>query len=269
MTTSLTSVIDQPPTGRARAVLIDSHDYAQAVLLQGKPVPWGEPMAYSNFFGQAQALLRSDIALLSLDRLYAHHLEANHELQTAMGAKSRTGYALRTLLADPDLLAAVTEFATTFAKTQRAPIVLQIPSPMQWLVRTHHFSGAADVSGLDADNGENASMYVADWLRTFAALNLAGVLLDDRTLPGAPDTTPVSLDTYSPVANVTEHYKWTLALRTDSVIDVHGAAASGAIIGPDFWLEEGRSLPDGDFLLGEIPRGAVPEEVLTRILALT
>ncbi|TDW30856.1 hypothetical protein [Cryobacterium psychrophilum] len=269
MTTSLTSVIDQPPSGRTRAVLLDSHDYAQAVLLQGRPVPWLEPMAYSNFFGQAQALVKSDVALLSLDRLYDHHLKGNLDLQSAMSAKSRTGYALRTLLADSALLSQVTEFATTFSKTQRAPIVLQIPSPMQWLARTHHFSGTTDVSGLDADNGENASMYVADWLRSFAALPLAGVLLDDRTLPGAPDTTLVPLETYSPIANVTEHYQWTLALRTSCGIDVHGASASGAIIRPGFWLDNDQVLPDGDFLLGEIPSGAVPEEVLTRILALT
>lgn len=269
VTTSLTSVIDQPPSGRTRAVLFDSHDYAQAVLLQGKPVPWQEPMAYSNFFGQAQALLNSDVALLSLDRLYAHQVETDHALQSAMSAKSRTGYALRTLLADADLLAYVTEFATTFSKTQRAPIVLQIPSPMQWLVRTHHFSGTADVAGLDADNGENASMYVADWLRSFAALNLAGVLLDDRTPPGAVATTAVPLDIYSPIANVTEHYQWTLAMRTASTIDVHGASTLGAIISPDFWLQSERPLPDGDFLLGEIPAGAVPEDVLSRILTLT
>jgi len=268
LTTSLTNVIDQPPSGRTRAVLLDSHDYAQTVLLQGKPVPWQEPMAYSNFFGQAQALLKSDVVLLSLDRLYAHQLQTNVDLQTAMSAKSRTGYALRTLLADTALLSSVKEFATTFSKTQRAPIVLQIPSPMQWLARTHHFSGTTDVSGLDADNAENASMYVADWLRNFAALPLAGVLLDDRTLPGAPETTPVPLETYSPIANVTEHYQWTLALRTASGIDVHGASASGAIISPDFWLHDGVALPDGDFLLGEVPSGAVPEDVLTRIVAL-
>ncbi|KFF61091.1 hypothetical protein JF66_00035 [Cryobacterium sp. MLB-32] len=268
MTPSLTSVIDQPPSGRTRAVLLDSHDYAQTVLLQGKPVPWLEPMAYSNFFGQAQVLLKSDVALLSLDRLYGHQLEANLGLQSAMSAKSRTGYALRTLLADTALLAYVTEFATTFSKTQRAPIVLQIPSPLQWLARTHHFSGTTDVSGLDADNAENASMYVADWLRNFAGLPLAGVLLDDRTPPGADNTAEVALDTYSPVANVTEHYQWTLALRTASGVNVHGASASGGIIDPAFWLQNDESLPDGDFLLGEIPSGAVPEDVLTRILAL-
>lgn len=268
MTTSLTSIIDQPPSGRTHAVLLDSHDYAQAVLLQGKAVPWHEPMAYSNFFGQAQALLKSDVALLSLDRLYAHHLEANSALQLAMGAKSRTGYALRTLLADTALLSSVKEFATTFSQTQRAPIVLHIPSPMQWLARTHHFSGTTDVSVLDADNGENASMYVADWLRNFADLPIAGVLLDDRKLPGAVDTVPVPLETYSPIANATEHYQWTLALRTTSGIDVHGASVSGAIISPDFWLQDGFALPDGDFLLGEIPTRAVPEDVIARILTL-
>lgn len=267
MTTSLTAVIAQPPSGRTRAVLIDSHDYAQSVILQGKPVPWQEPMAYSNFFGQAQGLLGSDIALLSLDRFYAHRLEGNLGLATAMSAKSRTGYALRTLLGDADTTRAVIDFATIFSKTQREPVVLQIPSPMQWLARTHAFSGA-DVSGLDADDAENASMYVADWLRGFASLPLAAVLLDDR--PGASDpvTVPVPLDTYSPIANVTDHYQWTLGMRRSNGVELKGTTASGSLIQPEFWFDDGQTPPAGDFLLGEIPAAAVPEDVLARISTL-
>lgn len=268
MSTSLTAVIAQPPSGRNRAVLIDCHDYAQSVILQGKPVPWQEPMAYSNFFGQAQGLLKSDVALLSLDRFYAHRLDGNPGLATAMSARPRTGYALRTLLGDADTTRAVIDFATIFSKTQRAPVVLQIPSPMQWLARTHAFSGASDVGGLDADDAENASMYVADWLRGFASLPLAAVLLDDR--PGASDpvTVPVTLDTYSPIANVTDHYQWTLGMRHANGVELKGTTASGSVIQPEFWFDDGHTPPAGDFLLGEIPAAAVPEVVLTRISTL-
>jgi hypothetical protein len=269
MTTSLTALIARPPSGRDRAVLIDCHDYAQSVILQGKPVPWQEPMAYSHFYGQAQGLLKSDVALLSLDRFYAHRLEGNSELTTAMSARARVGYALRTLLADAETTRSVVEFATIFSKTQREPIVLQIPSPMQWLARTHSFSGAADAADLDAENAENASMYVADWLRGFAALPLAAVLLDDRTVAGGPATVSVALDTYSPVANVTDHYQWTLGLRSASGVELKGTATRGSVIQPGFWLEDDHALPAGDFLLGEIPSTAIPEDVLTRISTLS
>lgn len=265
-TTSLADVIIQPTSGRERAVLIDCHDYAQSVFLQGRAVPWQEPMAYSNFLGQAQGVLKSDLALLSLDRYYTQRLESNGDLRQAMGAKSRTGYALRTLLRDPATTERVIEFATIFVKTQRAPVVLQIPSPMQWLARTHQFSGATDE--LTADDAENASMYIADWLRGFASLPLAGVLLDDRAMAGGPEAAVVPLAVYSPVANVTDHYRWTLGLRRTESVELKGGEVSGAVIQPAFWLEAGQGLPSGEFLLAEIPPTAVPEVVLTRISTL-
>ena len=266
MTLSLHELLAEPPSGRSRAVVLDSHDYAQSVFLQGKPVPWQEPMAYANFFGQAQGVLKSDLALLSLDRFYAHRVASDPTLQTAMSAKSRTGYALRTLLGDPGTTAFVIELVSILSKTQRVPVVLQIPSPMQWLARTHSFSGATDASGLDADNAENASMYVADWLRGFAALPLIAVLLDDRSPASGAKSVPLS--TYSPVANVTDHYRWALGQRHVDRVELHGTELRGAVIGPEFWANDTGTLPDGDFLLGEVPQGAVPERVLSRITAL-
>ncbi|MDJ0339262.1 hypothetical protein [Cryobacterium sp. PH31-O1] len=266
MTLSLDELLAEPTSGRSRAVLLDSHDYAQSVFLQGKPVPWQEPMAYANFFGQVQGVLKSDFALLSLDRFYAQCLNNDARLQAAMGAKSRTGFALRTLLNDAETTAFVIELATTFSQTQRVPVVLQIPSPMQWLARTHAFSGSADVSGLDADSAENASMYVADWLRGFAALPLVAVLLDDRGPIVSAGSVPLS--TYSPIANVTDHYRWALGQRTGDGVELHGSARTGAVIKPQFWSADTAVLPDGDFLLGEVPREAVPERVLSRITAL-
>ncbi|CAN5277363.1 hypothetical protein BH09ACT6_BH09ACT6_23800 [soil metagenome] len=288
MATSLAALVTQPPSGRSRALLIDAHDYAQVVLLQGKPVPWHEPMAYSNFFGQAQALLRPDVALLDLDRFVAQALDLDASLRGAMAAKSRTGFALRTLLADASLAERAVALATVFAKTQREPVVVQIPSPMQWLARTHGISGAslsasASVAALDADDAENASMYVADWLRAFAALPLAGVLLDDRMPgaggaaaggsasrePGGLTTVRVPLSAYTPIANVADHYGWTLGLRGDDGVELRGGEV-GAIIRTPFWAGDAgdADLGDGDFLVGEIPALAVPEAVLSRIATL-
>ncbi|TFD08483.1 hypothetical protein E3T35_17625 [Cryobacterium sp. TMT1-2-2] len=264
MTISLDEFLAAPASGRRRAVALDSHDYAQSVFLQGKPVPWQEPMAFANFFGQVQGVLKSDLALLSLDRFYEQRVAADPKLQAAMGAKSRTGFALRALLNDAETTAFVVELATVFSQTQRVPVVLQIPSPMQWLARTHPFSGSDDVSGLDADNAENASMYVADWLRGFAALPLMAVLLDDR----GPALEPVPLSTYSPITNVTDHYRWALGQRHDDRVELHGSPLTGAVIGADFWSSDAGTLPDGDFLVGEVPQHAVPERVLSRITAL-
>jgi hypothetical protein len=152
---------------------------------------------------------------------------------------------------------------------------------MQWLARTHPLAdpaAAADSAELDADNAENASMYVADWLRSFSALPLAGVLLDDRALTGAAPVPEVPLGIYSPVQNVTDHYRWTLGLRRSDKVSLADTDAIGHVINADFWTRTKTSLPAGDsligdfllgdFLVGEIPAAAIPEDVLQRIASL-
>ncbi|HSO92821.1 MAG TPA: hypothetical protein VLR70_16935, partial [Arthrobacter sp.] len=149
--TTLANVVASPPSGRPKALVLDHHEYAASVILRGRPVPWDNATAYAAFFAQAQGLLRPDVALLDLNRLYGHLTTGNSGLETAMAARPRTGFALKTLLADDDLNRAVLDFVTVFTKTARQPVVLRIPSPMMWLRGTHHFSGADDTSDLDAD----------------------------------------------------------------------------------------------------------------------
>jgi len=266
MTIDLAGIIATPPSGRPRAVLLDGDDYAQSVLLQGRALPIGEPMAYANFFGQVQDLLQPDAAMLSLGPVYAGLLE--DRLQTAMGARSRTGFALRTMLGDVDVTARAVELVTLVVRTQRRPVVLQIPSPRQWLTRTHPYSGDLEAGALGADDAENASMYVADWLRNFASLPLAGVLLDDRDAAPTAAQPAVPLEVYSPVANTADHYRWTLAMRHFDRVELRGSAYTGAVIPPDFWRQQDVALGTADFLLGAIPADAVPEVVLGRVRAL-
>lgn len=267
MSITLTSVIADPPSGRSRAVLFDHHDYAQRVILQGKDIPWDPPMAYSNFYGQAQALLTADAAVLDLGRYYAHCLEQDPSLSAAMAAKSRTGFALRTLLGNPELSQRALQLTTTFTKTQSAPVVLKIPSPMQWLAWTHEHVGASDTADLGADDAEKASMYVADWVRTFAGLDIAGVLLDERQLLEF-DLPSVDLSVYSPVANVTKHYKWPLARLHVAHVELLGQHEVGGVLPASFWNAKDSQLPDGDFLITEIPGSAQPEEVISRVALL-
>ncbi|MDI3241114.1 hypothetical protein QK292_04875 [Arthrobacter sp. AL08] len=263
--TTLANVVACPPSGRPKAVVFDHHEYAASVILRGRPVPWDNATAYAAFFAQAQGLLRPDVALLDLNRLYGHLTTGNTGLESGMAARSRTGFALRTLLGDDDLNRAVLDFVTVFTKTARQPVVLRIPSPMAWLTGTHHFSGADGTTDLDADNAENASMYVSDWLRAFAALPVAGLLLDNRTAAGASRGVHVPLEAYTPIANLASNYRWTLGQLDDDQARLHGDTAVGAYIPAGFWLETGVELPAGDFYLGDIPSAASPEGVLARL----
>jgi hypothetical protein len=267
MTMALASIVSAPTSGRGTAVIIDHEKYAQAVILRGQPIPWGDPVAYSQFLGQAQGLLKPDATLLNLGALYDHALTINDALKSSLSARSRTGYALKTLLADENTAGAALELASIVAQTSAAPLVLQIPSPMLWLALTHQLSGAGTVADLDVDRAENAAIYVADWLRRLSQLPVSMLLLDERW-PGTGDLPLVDASAYAPVSNVTGNYRWALARRTRERVDILGSAVTGTVVPQDYWLSDATSAPSGDFLFAEIPAHAVPETVLSQLAKL-
>ncbi|ORI16261.1 hypothetical protein [Rhodococcus sp. 1168] len=264
MTTSILSAVAAPQSGRPTALLLDHHEYAHSVFLRNRPVPWDDPVAYARFFNQAQGLLNPDLAILDLSHFYAHHLDQNPALQGAMSEKKRTGFALRTMLANKALSGKAVDLAQTLTAMVSGPVVLQIPSPMQWLQATHSYSGASDLDGLDADDAENSSMYVADWLRGFAALPFAAVLLDDRSAAvGSPTT--VGFDAYTPITNVTAHYRLVVGMRDAHGVDLHQEAVHGSDLPEEYWLGTADTWPAADFHISRIPATAVPETVLDQL----
>jgi len=267
MAMDFASIVTAPPSGRGTAVVIDHQHYAQAVILRGQPIPWADPIAYSRFLGQAQGLLNPDTTLLDLGAWYDHALASNDALKSSLSARSRPGYALKTLLADEKTAGAALELASVVSQTSAAPLVLQIPSPMLWLARTHQRSGAGAVADLDVDHAENAAMFVADWLRRLSKLPVSLLLLDERWT-GAGELPLVDSSAYTPVANVSDHYRWALARRTPDRVNVLGTTVSGAMVPHDYWLSDAASAPLGDLLVAEIPAGAVPETVLSQLAKL-
>jgi hypothetical protein len=261
------SVVATPPSGRVTAVVIDHERYAQTVILQGKPNPWTDPVAYSQFMGQAQGLLRPDATLLDLGAFYEQALANDPRLAASLAARPRIGYALKTLLADAKTAARAFELASVIAKTTRTPLVIQIPSPLVWLAATHAASGAGSVGELDAEQAEHAAMYVADWLRRLSTLEITMLLLDERW-PGADELCAVDDAVYTPVSNLAEHYRWTLGRRTADGLRIAGSPVIGTLVPRNYWLGQDGPLPHGDFLFADIPAGAVPETVLEQLAKL-
>jgi hypothetical protein len=267
MAMALASIVSAPPSGRGTAVVIDHLRYAQAVILRGQPVPWADPIAYSQFLGQAQGLLKPDATLLDLGALYDHDLAPNEALKSSLSARSRTGYALKTLLAYEKTARSALELASVVSQTSAAPLVLQIPSPMLWLALTHELSGAGTMTELSDDNAENAAMYVADWLRRLSMLPVSMLLLDERW-PATRELPLVDSSAYTPVSNVTDHYRWALARRTRDRVDILGSTVTATVVPQDYWLSDAASAPSGDLLFAEIPADAVPETVLSQLAKL-
>jgi hypothetical protein len=279
---SLLATLDAPPSGRARPIWFDAAAYGQAKLLGGGSLPWSSPAEVTAFFGKTQAMFGSDAILIDIADVFAQRADADQGLRTAMAARSRPGYALRTLLGDEQARATAAEAVRALAATSGAvPLVLIAPAPGRWLVWAAKLAGS-DPGPPDAGQAETAAMYCADLLRTFAGTGADGLLLDEGLVPADGLAHP---EAYRPVLNIADHYGWPVLIQTDATPAwPHGPVPGvalwlgragpgqlsgrwGLVAGPGFW--EGTAPPaDADFVFAAVPAQADPEAVMKRVRAL-
>jgi hypothetical protein len=289
----LLASLDAPPSGRFRPVWFDAVAYGRARLLGGGDLPWRAPAELISFFGKTQAMFGSDAVLADVADVFSQRAAADQALRAAMVARSRPGYALRTLLGDERARADAADAVGALAATKGAvPLVLTVPAPGRWLTAAAAAAnpGAAPPG---AGQAETAAMYSADFLRTFGDAGVDGLLLDEGPAPAGQLTDP---EAYRPVLNVAEHYGWPVVIRTEAAAAwPHGpvpgvalwigssspaAAGSGSpagsrapgrwgvVAGPDFWADADPPA-DADLVLAQIPAQADPEAVMKRVRALT
>jgi hypothetical protein len=265
MTITLGDILRRPSSTRTAPLILDHASFGSHRLLRDRPVPWTDPVSCQSYFGQAQSLFRPDATLVDVGAAYAQQLALRPELAEAMAARTRTGFALKTLLAYSGVSTEVAQLVRVLSQTSREPLVLQIPSPVRWLALAQLAAGASDLSGLQPDHAEGASMYVADWLRGFEDLPVAVLLLDARRddVPGLAGLPADELTAYTPLTNLTGHYRWGLAMRTDDTLDIHGAPDGGVLLAESFW-DDG-AVPAASLMLGEVPTNLEPEQVLARL----
>lgn len=267
MATRFDNILTSPPSGRSVPLILDHASFGSVRILHGSPVPWSEPIECQRYFGQAQGLLQPDTTLVDIGAVYDQQLPARKALVEAMGARSRTGYALKSLLADEELAASAARLVEVLSKTSRQPVVLQVPAPVRWLALAQSACGKTDLTGIEAGHGESASMYLADWLRRFEELPIALLLLDGRRgdTPALTGLVSEELAVYTPLINAAEHYRWGLALRTDDELVFQGGEP-GAVVPQSFWFDG--VTPPGRALFAEVPAEAEPEIVLAQLALL-
>lgn len=277
MPSSLQSLVTAPRSGRSRPLLVEHDAYGGAVVRQGGAIPWTDLAALSGYVGQVQSLLDPDAVWLDVEALYAAHLAAEPGLLGELGARSRPGYALRTLLGDPSAADRVATTVRTLADLTRRPVLLDVPSPARWLGRVHAAAGTP-VDAVDADRADTASMYLAQWLGKLGGLPVALVLLDARAAAGdLAVVTAETLPDYSSIANVVGHFEWGLALRGAGGVEVPAGQATVTEIPGTFWagtdLNDNGDVeaadPTAGVLLTTIPAEAPPERVLERLARLS
>jgi hypothetical protein len=284
----LLTSLDAPPSGRARPVWFDASAYGRARLLGGGDVPWPAPAELSSFFAKIGGMFRPDAILVDVADMLAQRAAADQQFRTAMAARSRPGYALRTLLGDERARGTAAEAVRVLAATSGSvPLVLSVPTPGRWLVAAARQAGA-DPGPPDAAQAETAAIYTADFLRTFAGTGVDALLLDEGPVPAGELIHP---EAYRPVLNVAGHYEWPVLIRTDAAAawphgPVPGVAVWlgsdppdppagsaepsgrwGMVAGPEFWA--GVALPaEAGLVLAPVPAEAEPEAVMKQVRAL-
>ncbi len=256
---SLSSLALAPPSGRDRPLIIDDTDYATSVIRQGSEPPWTDPAALAGYFGQVQALLNADATWIDVQRWQQAHLQTHLSIVTAMAERSRTGYALRTLLGETTLVDSFVTAAGTIAQTTRRSLVLRVPSPGAWLRWAHDVAGTSP-DEIDPDDADGAAMYIAEWLGKLGALPVDAIVLDTE---GAPPTLAETLAEYTSISNVAAHFDWSVLLRRTDRIET-GPAVSVGVLKPEFWCD-GAEMPEEGVVITTIPAGANPELVLDKL----
>ena len=242
-----------PGGAQSRTLILDAHDYARRVLLQGARTP-GEPVAHARFLAQIVALLRPSVSLLDLGTFVEGLVAADHALAGRVSGSRRATAAIRTVLAEEAIAAQVGELVRVSAAMSPVPLAVQLPSPVRWLVMLTEQYGCPAAA---AEEAENASVYLADWLRRLAVTPIDMVVLDGRSAPAGE-----SLGDYDPLTRTAVHYRWRLGLRREDGLEM--ADGEGAVLPSAFWTDPEAELPSSAaaVIVSRVDPDAPPEAVL-------
>jgi hypothetical protein len=257
---SMKSLVASTPSGRTRPLLIDDAAYITVAVRQGAPIPWTDTAQLVRHFGQVRGLLDPDAIWIDIQHVYEGYVSTRPGLVTEMGARTRVGYPLRTLLGNEDLLSDIREALTSVAGMSRRQLVLRIPSPVSWLLWAQELAGNP-IGEVDDMRADSASMYIAEWLGRLGTIPVALALLDGR---GTAGDVVERLSSYTAIANVTSHFDWSLAVWTDSGIETAAGEPAIGVLPTEFW-SDGAEVPACHVLVTAIPATAIPEQVLERL----
>ena len=279
----MTSLMNTMHAATTPLLWLDDAAYAER-LLAGGHTPWLDGAEYVAFRRKAQGLLRADLTAVPVAGFIRAWCAAHPALVEAMSAKTRAVFPARTLLADECLRTHLVEILSGLrAAFSNTPLVLGLPSPRAMVLEAWRLAFGADADiEVGADEADSCAVYVAEFLRSFGACGVDGLLLEEST--GAEPAGAEELDWYQPVLNVATHYRWDVGLRLPDgagfigdATAVHFVIAPREISGalqvatlPDtFWTG---AMPDPagghKAYFATVPTDAVPEQVLARLAAL-
>lgn len=256
-------------------VWLDAEAYGSRVLLQNQAFPWHNPTEFVSAYTQLQSLLKAQVAPVNLGRFLRSWLAMNPAALAEMGGKKRVRFAIKRLLGNDDQRQLIREIVSALCESRPEPVVLVLPPNGELINWANKQANGADPAALTEIDIDSVSVYLADFMRTFSGLDIAGVLVE---LPGGSDINPQLLDMYSPIVNVAKHYHWALGMAVAGgtvqdpeqqlqfvVADTASKGVTGLVQSEAFWERGVINWQPPHFVYASVPPDITPELVLERL----
>jgi len=230
MGTRFVDMLDEAREQGRTLICLQGDSFMESAILRNRPLPWTRPTEYVASYTQLMALLKPDIAVFDVELFLIGWLEQNHGVLAEMRGKKRLRFALKKLLGMEEPREVVRELVSALCASISQPLFLLLPPNariVNWANMRANGGAQRSVGDLDIDS---VSVYIADFLRAFSGLDIAGTLL--QLQPGS-DLDDGLQELYSPIINVAKHYRWS----------VGALAPSPGRVDPDlsildFWIGE-------------------------------
>ncbi|MBQ0719728.1 MAG: hypothetical protein KBT88_14640 [Gammaproteobacteria bacterium] len=255
-------------------------DYARQVFANNHPAWHSEPMRYAAGLADANKILGSQVVTFDFGAVFAAH--------ASLAADCEGVERISALLADTALKAFCADAIAAMAHqlSAKVDVVLQLPSPSALLVML-----GEDAGNIDFDMLDDSATALADLLRSFAELPIAGLVLAFADSNGESG---VDLGDEGEACEVLQgvagHYDWVFALRLESAELAAGLedleadirlrptldaadldeqdGPTGGGLNSDFW--GGAALPSltSACLYGDVPADLDPKIIVERVAGL-
>jgi hypothetical protein len=259
-------------------IWLDFIDYSNRLFNQSNQNIWSNPVAFLSVFGQGQSLLRSDVISLSMLPFYSNWLnEHPEEIDALKGKKLKV--ILKRIFSLDSPKQNIQEVLKGICHSYKdiKPIAFFIPSPQLWLMEAARLTDS-DLSLIDENLVDTASMYLADLLRNFSEAGLSAVVIKEASEPILSPELIVGL--YQPIVNIALHYQWKIGYWVMNNEILHSfpdfylspsndmpLEKSVFMLNESWWAEcfDDAFIPEVDMIFGKISRDTIPELVLTKL----
>lgn len=259
-------------------VWLDSWDYCQALFLDNKKVSWGDSAGFDGFIRKSDALLQPTVTSLPLMSFLEWVLIAMPNLKSAMSEKSRTGYALKTLLRNEELRKAMVQALNIAANAvPNKALVLEVPSPRALVSWAYQVAHDKFPENMTVDHADSASVYLSDFVSSLGSTNISALLVNEEEWTESDWKEECTI--YTPLKNVSNYQQWSLGLKMPcSITDKETFSSFDFLVSPDsqseseiktgkwvedsLWASDGKEAVSSPFIYSKIPTDSVPEKVL-------